>query len=64
MNKINKMLTSIIVELPFFLDMVVKIPGKFQVMCPLLPSNLPQILSGACAFGLGSDNNLTNFSCY
>lgn len=42
MNKINKMLTSIIVELPFFLDMVVKIFGKFQVMCPLLFPNPPR----------------------
>jgi len=42
MNKISKMLTSVIVELPCLLDMVVKIFAKFQVTCPLLLPNPPR----------------------
>lgn len=44
MNKINKMLTSIIVELPFFPAMVVKFFGKFRVTCPCHLLNSPRSL--------------------
>lgn len=51
MNTISKLLTSITLELPVFLDMVVKFFGKFQVVSTSTPK-ATRIISAACSFGL------------